>query len=161
MKKVFFLFLCVVLIFSLSIPCFAATVDGVSTEEDLSQNYNVSPICPWEQISTYGVNPPTEGWNICTQGAYYFSGQAAYSKLYLSKLLYGPYYYSVTVTNRSSTGALTVNPQDGIPVAPFTVAANSTVSDRRFIQKDGTTYFCLSFNAPSNFEGFVAEWYYQ
>lgn len=164
MKKIVSFILSIVTVFALAIPCFAATVDSDSSfpAEDFSQNYNVTPVSPWTNISTRGANPPTEGWNVNAQGPYHFSGKAAYSTLYLSKLLYGADYYTVIITNRSSSNTLTVNPQDGIPTDPFTVAPLTTTTPaKRFMEKPGKTYFGLTFNAPSDFEGVVGEYTYQ
>lgn len=70
--------------------------------------------------------------------------------------------YAVYVKSRSSSNVLTVNPHDGIPVAPFQVAPNlDTSPTKKFMKKIGANYFSLSFNAPSDFEGYVSEWLYQ
>ena len=157
MKKFLSLMLAIFMLASVSIPVFAAENEA---EEDFSQNYNVTDVCPWEQIATYGVNPPTEGWNILTEGAYSFEGKASYSKLYLSKLIYGSSYYAVTVTNRSYSNVLTVNPHDAYPTASIEVDPRDDMY-QRFMLKEGKTYFSLSFEAPSDFEGIVTEWIYQ
>ena len=159
MKKFIALIFSVVLVFSLAIPSYAST-SGNKYFEDFSGNYNVSPISPWEKIGTRGVNPPTEAWNISTQGAYSFKGNAAYSRLYLSKLIWGDQYFKVNITNYAST-YLTVNPMDGVPVAPYSVAPYANPDVKYFTLRTGADYFCLSFDAPSNFSGTVSRWVYQ
>lgn len=113
------------MIFSLYISTSAAEADG-RFSEDLSHNYHVSPINPLEQITTFGTDYPRVAWNVVTEGPYYFSGQAAFSRLYLSYLLYGTMYFEASVTNRSSNNELTVNPHDSTILRLFTVAPNST-----------------------------------
>lgn len=161
MKKLFGLVLVMLMIFSLSIPVSAAETEEMLVE-DFSQNYNVSPISPWEQLTPYGVNPPTEAWNVMTQGTYHFHGQAAYSTLYLSKLLYGADFYQVNIHNISTSNTLTVNPMDGVPAKPVKIAPGVTTKPNLiFQQRLGANYFGLSFNAPSYFEGYVGYWPYQ
>ena len=161
MKKLFGLVLVMLMIFSLSIPVSAAETEEMLAE-DFSQNYNVSPISPWEQLTPYGVNPPTEAWNVMTQGTYHFHGQAAYSTLYLSKLLYGADFYQVNIHNISTSNTLTVNPMDGVPARSVEIAPGVTTKPNLiFQQRLGANYFGLSFNAPSYFEGYVGYWPYQ
>jgi hypothetical protein len=159
MKRLLSLVLALLMLCCVSITAFA-TENNTSETEDDPRNYNVTTVCPWEQISTYGVNPPTEGWDIRTDGAYTFSGKASYSKLYLSKLIYGSTYYAVTVTNRSYSNVLTVNPHDVYPTASIDIDPREDMY-QRFMLKEGKTYFSLSFEAPSDFEGIVTEWIYQ
>lgn len=162
MKKVFCFGLAIILIFSMSIVAFAAENGGDFTArtEDLSHNYNVTTICPWEQVSTYGVNPPSEAWHIFDDGVYYFAGTASYSTLYLSKLIWGSNYYIMDVENRSYSNQLSVIPHDVIPTATITVAPRDSAY-QKFMLKEGKTYFCLSFPAPSDFEGSICGDYYQ
>lgn len=150
-----------ILIFSLSITAFAAERNP-TIMEDFSKNYHVSTINPMNQLSTYGTSQPTQAWNIVTQGVYTFSGQAAYSKLYLSYLLYGTSYFKVNVTNLSTTSYLTFNPHDSINLTPVTLSPNTTTDPLLHYQlQSGKRYFLLSFNAPSHFSGSVSEWVYQ
>lgn len=161
MKRLMSFALVMMLILSLSITAFAKE-NNTTFEEDFSQNYHVSTINPMDQVTTYGTSQPTTAWNVVTQGAYSFSGQASYSKLYLSNLLYGTSYFMAEVTNRSSTTYLTVNPHDSINLASFTLDPNETTDPPKCYQlQSGKRYFLLSFNAPSNFRGSVSEWIYQ
>lgn len=159
MKRFLTLIFVFIMLISLSITAFAAGNDPTKSE-DFSHNYNVTTECPWDRVSTYGVNPPTEGWDVSTQGVYTFSGKASYSTLYLSKLIYGSAYYAVSITNRSLTNILKVTPHDVIPTADFEVAADDDFYDE-FEQKPGTTYFSLTFYAPSDFEGSIGKCAYQ
>lgn len=163
MKKIASLLLCAVLFIASAIPCFATTIseDALPAEENFSQNFHVSPVSPWDLPSPQGTDYPRNTWNVHTQGTYSFSGQASYSLLYLSYLIYGGDGYKVIVTNRSTSNTLTVNPHDSVPIAPFTVSPNTTTPEKKFMQKPGTSYFLLSFNAPSNFKGTVSENIYQ
>ena len=159
MKKLMALMMALFMLVSVSITAFA-TENGTEETEDFSQNHNVTDVCPWEQITTYGVNPPTEGWDIFEDGVYEFSGKAAYSTLYLSYLIYGADCYIAEVTNRSYTDELKVVPHDVTPTATIPVAARDTLYED-FMLKAGKTYFCLSFLAPSDFEGTIYGDYYQ
>ena len=154
MKRTFCLILAIVLALSMAIA-----VSAVGNE-DFSQNYHMSPTPPWNQISTYGANPPTVSWNINTQGTYTFAGTASYTTLYLDRLIYGSNYYAVYVLNRSYTNILTVNPRDGIPATSTAVAPRGALNEI-YEQKAGKNYFSLSFNAPCDVEGFVAKWEYK
>lgn len=158
MKQFLFIFLALVMLLSvMPVSTYAAGNDTVV----FSQNHNVSDVCPWERITTYGVNPPTVGWDIRINGAYSFSGTASYSRLYLSKLIYGADHYSVDVTNRSSSRELIMTPHDTTVLTDVEIPAGETKKDIRFTMQSGKTYFCLSFAAPSDFEGVVTEWIYQ
>lgn len=152
MKKLVSLVFAIITILNLSIPCLAANVT-----EDFTGNYNVSPIAPWENISTRGTSSPTSAWNVLSQGPYEFSGKAAYSRLYLSKLIYGGQHFKATITNRSYTDDLTVNPHDSIVLTSYPIPTRSS-DCRKFELAPGKQYFCLSFEAPSDFEGSVSEW---
>lgn len=152
MKKLVSLVFAIITILNLSIPCLAANVT-----EDFTGNYNVSPIAPWENISTRGTSSPTSAWNVLSQGPYEFSGKAAYSRLYLSKLIYGGQHFMAEITNRSYTDDLTVNPHDSIARTPYSIPTRSP-DCRTFELAPGKQYFCLSFEAPSDFEGSVSKW---
>lgn len=161
MKKIISFALAIIMVFSLHISAFAAE-SSAEFSEDMSQNYHVSTVNPLDQIMTYGTSHPTTAWNVVTQGPYFFSGQAAYSTLYLSNLLHGTVYFQAYVTNKSSSNTLTVNPHDSTDLRPFTVAPNSSTNPlKRYVLQSGKQYFLLSFNAPSYFSGSVGEWIYQ
>lgn len=159
MKKLACLTLAILMMLSMSITAFAAENDA-ETEDRLSKNYHVSTVNPLNQISTYGTSQPTTAWDVVRQGPYSFSGQAQYSKLYLSNLLYGTSRFKVHVENKSASSTLTVNPHDSINLNPFDVSPNNTRVMKYELQH-GKIYFLLSFNAPSNFSGTVYEWVYQ
>lgn len=129
--------------------------------ENFSGNRNVTTVCPWENLSTRGTSSPTTAWNVATQGALEFHGKASYSRLYLDRLLYGSQYFKATITNRSSTNALIVNPHDSVNLSPYTIPAGTIGHERTFMLASGKTYFCLSFEAPSDFAGQVEEYIYQ
>ena len=158
MKKFFSIFLALVML--LAVMPVSTYADEAKTE-DFSQNYNVTDVCPWDRITTHGVNPPTEGWDIRINGAYSFSGTASYSTLYLSKLIYGADQYSVTVRNRSSSRVLIMTPHDTTVLRNIEIPAGTMREDIRFTMQSGKTYFCLSFPAPSDFAGVVTQWIYQ
>lgn len=153
MKKLVSLVFAIITILNLSIPCLAANVT-----EDFTGNYNVSPIAPWENISTRGTSSPTSAWNVLSQGPYEFSGKAAYSTLYLSKLIYGGQHFEAKITNRSYTDDLEVNPHDSVSLTPFTIPKGFEDYPRTFTLAPGKQYFCLSFEAPSDFRGKIYEW---
>lgn len=141
------------LIISLCVtPCFA---EGNLGDNYIAPNFGVSTICPWETL-TRGTSSPTQAWNVATQGTYPFSGSASWSRLYLEYLIYGANSFTVVVTNLSSTQPLTVNPHDSQDLNSFTVAPGQTVT-KVFVLQSGKQYFCLSFDAPSNFSGSVSE----
>lgn len=154
MKKLTCFVLAILMVFAMSITTFAN-----ENNESLSQNYHVSTVNPLDQVATYGTSQPTTAWNVMTQGVYSFSGQAQYSKLYLSNLLYGTTNFKASVTNKSASNTLTVNPHDSTILTPLKVAPNS-YEVRQYVLQDGKTYFLLSFNAPSYFSGSVSEWLY-
>lgn len=129
--------------------------------ENFSGNRNVTTVCPWENLSTRGTSSPTTAWNVVSQGPFEFQGKASYSRLYLNRLLYGDQYFKATITNRSSTNALVVNPHDSVNLSPYTIPAGTVNHEKSFMLASGKTYFCLSFEAPSDFQGQVAQEIFQ
>ena len=80
----------------------------------------------------------------------------------MDRLIYGADHYSVDVTNRSSSRKLIMTPHDTTVLTDVEIAAKlKQKKDIRFTMQSGKTYFCLSFAAPSDFEGVVTEWIYQ
>lgn len=65
------------------------------------------------------------------------------------------------ITTRSSSRVLTMTPHDTTVLTDVEIPAGETEEDIRFTMQSGKTYFCLSFAAPSDFEGVVTEWIYQ
>ena len=113
MKRFLFIFLALVMLLSvMPVSTYAAGNDTVV----FSQNHNVSDVCPWERITTYGVNPSRK---------------------------------------------LIMTPHDTTVLTNVEIPAGETKKDIRFTMQSGKTYFCLSFAAPSDFEGVVTEWIYQ
>ena len=54
-----------------------------------------------------------------------------------------------------------MTPHDTTVLTNVEIPAGETKKDIRFTMQSGKTYFCLSFAAPSDFEGVVTEWIYQ
>lgn len=157
MEKLVCFTLAILLMFSLSITAFANENDvGIADRE----NYHVSTVNPLDRITTYGTSSPTVAWNVVTQGPYDFRGNAEYSRLYLSYLLYGTTLFKAVVNNLSASRKLIVNPHDSTDQRSFEVAPSS-YAIRKYVLEEGKTYFMLSFEAPSHFKGTVSEWIYQ
>lgn len=149
MKKLFALVLSLVMMLSLAVPCAAAE----ETAPDWS-GMNVTPVNPMMGLTPYGVNYPTETHYPNTNGPLSFRGNAAYSMLWLNKMLLGCNRYYVWVENMASTTlTITVRRQASgdytQTVAPY---------DRLpfYITASPDEIVCMSFNAPSNFSGSVS-----
>lgn len=157
MKKALSAILALTFVFSLAIPCSAHTVSGL----DWSGS-NVSNVDPLDIIVPFGTEAPKDGYNLHTNALYSFSGKASWSTLWLNKNLYGCTKYSVYINNKSSqTLTFTIRGISGgdrtmtLPGNTDTVAYYGD-SGMTFNTNSTSTLFCISFNAPSNFEGWVS-----
>lgn len=157
MKKTFSIFLALIMIFSLAAPCAALEQHG-ETDWD---GFNVSPFDPMNQANPFGVDAPTTSYNLHTNGLYSFHGNAQWSRLWLSKYLYGCTRYSVYINNKSSeTLKFTVR---GIRGGDQTLYLPGNTDSVTHFGSNGLTFntnttgtlFCITFEAPSNFEGWV------
>lgn len=121
----------------------------------------VNPLELANQSITRGTSYPTNGHNCDVEGPLPFKGTASYSMLWLNKVVYGCTGYYVYVKNNSgSTLHYTVRGgmygDREMTVSPY---SNSTTDNNGytlyFPMKSSQDLFCISFNAPSNFEGKV------
>ena len=126
MKKIICLFLSIAMLFMLSITAFAASSD-MEAETGYTQNYHVSFVNPMEQIAPHGTTYPTTAWNVVTQGAYTFTGNAQHSTLYLSYLLWGTTHFEAEITNESTTKVLKVNPHDSTNLLQWKIPDRKSV----------------------------------
>lgn len=159
MKKTLSVILALAIFFSLAIPCSATTI----SDDDWSGS-NVSTSNPLEimnQLVPFGTSPPTTSYNLHTNAVYSFHGNASWSRLWLSKYMYGCLRYGLYINNKSSsTLTFTVRGISGgdreftLPGNTDTAAYYNT-SDTTFSVDSTSTLFCISFEAPSNFEGWV------
>lgn len=133
------------------------TVHASSTEyKNLSVN---PPILCEKGISTYGLGSPSTD-NVYANGTQsYVSGEANNSKLYTNKCFYGVSKITASIVNESDK-KLTVRLYNYVGAARIATTKTATISagSKGSFHFDGlksTTYYYLSFSAPSNFHGFV------
>lgn len=155
MKKIVSVVLAVATIFCLVVPCSASTISA----PDWS-GFNVSTVNPFDslnQASPYGTSAPTTSYNLHTNRQYSFYGKASWSMLWLSKYLYGCTKYGVYINNKSSSN-LTITAR-GVSGGDITkvIPANTDTTDKPlyFTTPSTDTLFCITFDAPSDFEGWV------
>lgn len=150
MKRLLSIILAITMLFSFAVPCSATTV---SPTEDTSNSTN-DIIFELTESKTRGTSAPTEGWNCESQGKLSFNGSASYSTLWLNKLVYGCLSYTVKITNNSST-TLSFDPRGCVDLSRCYVPAKSTETFH-FLMNSTSDYFCITFNAPSNFSGSIS-----
>lgn len=161
MKKALSIIMALVLVFSLAAPC--AAVEQSSADD--WNGTNVSTINPYELLKgpvTRGTSYPTVSHNCHLEGNLKFQGNASYSMLWLNKVVYGCMGYYVYVKNNSAS-TLHYTVRGGrygdreMEVNPY---SNSTADNGGhmlyFPMASYNDLFCISFNAPSNFEGYVS-----
>lgn len=158
MKKFMSMLLVIAMMLSIAIPCSATTVaensDSILTDEEIRGMCGT--FVELTESKTRGTSAPTEGWNCETQGSLGFSGSASYSTLWLSKLVWGCTCYKVTITNKSSS-TLYFHARGCTNDGIYEVPANSEKpSVFYFPMASASDYFCITFNAPSNFSGYVS-----
>ena len=154
MKKVISLILALTVIFSLAATCYA---DAAGSDWS---GKNVSTVNPMlNRPSLLGTSAPTASYNCHTNGMYSFHGSAQWSTLWLEKYVYGCLKYGVYVDNKSDKpltfivrGVSGGDRQYTLPAYTDTAEA---VGGLFFNMATRTTLFCISFNAPSNFAGYV------
>lgn len=150
MKKNLAFVLSVVLILSLALPC-AAAEDG----EFKYPCINVSTINPMEQPVPFGVNYPTSTYYPHSSGSLPFSGNAAYSSLWLNKMVLGCNQYVIYIYNVSDNKLkYDICRQYTGDIYNNTVSPHSSVSLR--INADPNEIVCMRFYAPSNFNGRIS-----
>lgn len=157
MKKILTISLVMAMILSLAIPCSANTISDWS-------GINVSPISPFElmnQVIPYGTSAPTTAYNLHQNTQYSFHGTASWSTLWLSQYMFGCMKYGVYINNKSSEPLkFTVRGISGGDKT-FTLPGNTDTAsyfdfdEMQFAVNTTDTLFCISFKAPSNFEGWV------
>lgn len=156
MKKFMSMLLAVAMMLSIAIPCSATSVD--ETLDVILTDEQIKSMCSAHveltESMTRGTSAPTEGWNCETQGSLSFSGSASYSTLWLNKLVWGCTYYKVYINNKSSS-TLSFVARGCTNESTYTVPAN-TAKTFYFPMASTSDYFCMSFNAPSNFSGYVS-----
>lgn len=154
MRKFLSVMLVLCVIFSFAIPCFASPVGGAQWE-----GFNVSPVSPLDSISPLGVNPPTKGHNCHAEGILPFHGTANWDRLWLNKNIYGCNAYGVYIYNRSDK-PLTfivrgISGGDKRMTLPGKCDTANYFNGLTFRMPSRNDLFCISFEAPSNFEGWV------
>ena len=160
MKKTLSIIMALVMVFSLAAPCAAVEQSG---ETDWG-GFNISDVCPFERMNQptpFGVDAPTTSYDLHANALYSFHGNASWSRLWLSKYLYGCTRYSVYINNKSSEklvftvrGISGGDQQFTLPGNTDTVAYFGS-NGMTFSTNNVKTLFCISFEAPSNFEGWV------
>lgn len=152
MKKIVSVVLAVATIFCFVVPCSADTISA----PDWSGS-NVSTVSPFDSLnlaSPYGTVAPTDSYNLHTNRQYSFHGTASWSMLWLSKYLYGCTEYGVYINNKSSNKlSITVRGVSGGDKTE-TISANTDALLYYTTPSTGTL-FCITFDAPSDFEGWV------
>ncbi len=157
MKKVLSIFMALIMIFSLAVPC--AALEQPS-ETDWS-GFNVSPFDPMNQATPLGVDAPTTSYNLHTNALYSFHGSASWSRLWLGQYLYGCTRYSVYINNKSSeelhftVRGISAGDKDFYLPGNTDSATYFGSSGLTFKTNSTNTLFCISFEAPSDFEGWV------
>lgn len=155
MRKILSVVLAVATIFCLVVPCSASTISA----PDWSGS-NVSTVSPFDSLnlaSPYGTVAPTDSYNLHTNRQYSFHGTASWSMLWLSKYLYGCTEYGVYINNKSSNNlSITVRGVSGGDKTVVIPANTDTADDPLLFTTPSTdTLFCITFDAPSDFEGWV------
>lgn len=159
MRKIIAIVLAIVMTSSLALPCMAAG----NTGSDWS-GYNVGTVNPLEiarQSLARGTSYPTVGHNCNVEGPLRFEGTASYSMLWLNKVVYGCTGYYVYVKNNAGSPLHYTVRGSSIGDKEKTVSpySNSTADNGGytlyFPMSSSNDLFCISFNAPSNFEGRV------
>lgn len=159
MKKTLSVILVLALIFSLAIPCSANSISDSSWS-----GVNVSPISPFDLMNQpvpYGVDPPNTTYNLHANTIYSFHGTASWSMLWLSQYMIGCTKYGVYIYNRSSEPldftVRGVSGGDQYFTLPGKTATDTyfEFSEMQFDVDTVETLFCITFDAPSDFEGWV------
>ena len=156
MKKSLSVILALAILLSLAIPCSAATVSSDW------EGVGVSPVPPMDQPLPFGTEPPDgiPAYNCHTNGAKSFSGSASWSTLWLNQYINGCLRYSVYVNNLSSQTltftVLGVSGGDRTLTLPGNTNSNAYYGGLNFYVDSRNTLFCISFDAPSNFSGYVS-----
>lgn len=108
-----------------------------------------------EQAVPYGASYPTKTYYPHNGGSLSFSGNAAYSSLWLDKMVLGCNQYVIYIYNISDeTLKYDICRQNSGNINNNIVSPHSYVSIR--ISADPNEIFCILFHAPSNFNGWIS-----
>lgn len=146
MKKLFSMLLVVAMMLPLAIPCSAVEAPDVK-----QPNLNVSTVNPMDGPALFSEKYPTAKHYMHTDGTLPFSGSASYSMLYLNYMVFDCSTYIIDIYNISSKPLYCTVRRQTSGDFPVTVQAHSSVSIR--VSADPSEILCMSFNAPSNFNG--------
>lgn len=155
MKKTLTLLLTLLMLLSLALPCAAAEI----AEPDWS-GYNVSPVNPMNAPVPYGTEYPSAVHEPDNDGKYYFSGRASYSMLWLNRAIYGCSGYYVHIENHADTTLKCILRGTTLGDLPMTVPPHTDTTTQNggrkiFVPAYNEKPFCITFDAPSNFSGYV------
>lgn len=157
MKKLVSLVVALVMVMSLAYPCAAEEISG----GDWS-GCNVSPFSPADRATTFGIEAPTSTYNLHANGIYSFHGIAYRDRLWLNYYMTDCMKYHVYVNNRSSSTlwftvrGISGGDRDFYLPAYTDTASYFSFDEMTFSVSSTDTLFCMSFEAPSNFEGWVS-----
>lgn len=148
MKKLTSMLLVIVTLLSLALPCSA-----VAFPEGKQPIVNVSTTDPMNGIALLEATYPTATHHMHSQGSLPFSGNAAYTMLYLNAMVFDCSTYIIDIYNvGDNTLHCTVRRQYSGDYE-VTVEPHSYRSIR--VYASPTEILCLSFNPPSNFSGMI------
>lgn len=148
MKKLTSMLLVIVTLLSLALPCSA-----VAFPEGKQPIVNVTTTNPMNGLALFEATYPTARHYMHSQGSFSFSGNAAYSMLYLNAMIFDCSTYIIDIYNVSdNTLYCTVRRQYsgdyGVTVEPHSYRCIR-------VYASPTEILCMSFNAPSNFSGMI------
>lgn len=148
MKKLFALVLSLVMMLSLAVPCAAAE----ETAPDWS-GMNVTPVNPMMGLTPYGTDYPQERHypHPGADGPLSIKGNAAYSMLWLEKMILGCNGYTIYIVNNADTTLTGDIRRETSGDIHFSIAPGG--SFEKTIDALPDEIVCMSFDAPSNFRG--------
>lgn len=146
MKKLLSMLLVFATVLSLAVPCAAVEVPEIP-----QPNVNVSTVNPMDMIALYGEEYPSARHYMHTDGSRTFSGSPKDTMIYLNYMVFDCTTYIIDIYNVASTVLHCTVLRERSGDFPVYVQPHSSVSIR--VSAHPKEILCMSFNAPSNFNG--------
>lgn len=146
MKNLFSMLLVFATILSLAVPCAAEEAPEIP-----QPNVNVSTVNPMDRLALCDENYPKIRHFMHTDGPRPFSGNPKNTMIYLNYMVFDCTTYIIDIYNVASTVLHCTVLRQHSGDFPVYVQPHSSVSIR--VPADPNEILCMSFNAPSNFNG--------